>query len=165
MGLTDKFEARHAGMEEELTSLQRRSASELRVEVRTAIRNEAAAVAALDEQLWLTDQRLGERIDELMHVHASYARAIGTDAQSAKLGLKGSSIGSSHAVHASPRRTPIVSRPITPARNTPTRLQRPATASVSFAAEIGESALDSSQHGTSEHDISGSSDGALGMAS
>merc|ERR1712087_665493 len=93
--LWEKFEARHAGMEDELTSLHRRSASELRVEVRTAIRNEAAAVAALDEQLWLTDQRLGSRIDELMHVHTSYARASGL--------LK----------DGSPRRTAeIVSRPI-----------------------------------------------------
>merc|ERR1712228_636265 len=34
-------------------------------ELASAMRNEAAAVAALDEQLWLTDQRLGQRIDEL----------------------------------------------------------------------------------------------------
>merc|ERR1712228_722228 len=38
-------------------------------ELASAMRNEAAAVATLDEQLWLTDQRLGQRIDELAHLH------------------------------------------------------------------------------------------------
>jgi hypothetical protein len=33
------------------------------------LKSEAAAIAALDEQLWLTDQRLGQRIDELAHSH------------------------------------------------------------------------------------------------
>ncbi|CAK0875828.1 unnamed protein product, partial [Prorocentrum cordatum] len=54
-------------LERDLTAAQKRASTELRVEVRTAIRNEAAAVAALDEQLWLTDQRLGQRIDQLTH--------------------------------------------------------------------------------------------------
>lgn len=43
--------------------------TELRAETSSAFRSEAAAVAALDEQLWLTDQRLGQRIDELAHSH------------------------------------------------------------------------------------------------
>ena len=30
-----------------------------------ALNRESAAIAALDEQLWITDQRLGQRIDEL----------------------------------------------------------------------------------------------------
>merc|ERR1712232_851013 len=34
------------------------------------LKSEAAAIAALDEQLWLTDQRLGQRVDELQHAHA-----------------------------------------------------------------------------------------------
>jgi len=33
------------------------------------LKSEAAAIAALDEQLWLTDQRLGQRIDQLAHSH------------------------------------------------------------------------------------------------
>jgi hypothetical protein len=41
----------------------------LTAELATAMRSEAAAVAALDEQLWLTDQRLGQRIDELARAH------------------------------------------------------------------------------------------------
>jgi len=40
-----------------------------RGEITTAFKSEAAAVAALDEQLWLTDQRLGQRIDELVRSH------------------------------------------------------------------------------------------------
>jgi hypothetical protein len=42
-----------------------RKIKELRAETHAAFRNEAAAVASLDEQLWLTDQRLGQRIDDL----------------------------------------------------------------------------------------------------
>jgi hypothetical protein len=37
----------------------------LTAELASAMRSEAAAIAALDEQLWLTDQRLGQRVDEL----------------------------------------------------------------------------------------------------
>uniref|UniRef100_A0A7S0ZMK5 Uncharacterized protein n=1 Tax=Noctiluca scintillans TaxID=2966 RepID=A0A7S0ZMK5_NOCSC len=51
-----------------LGSLQQRLVSELRAETTAAFRSEAAAVAALDEQIWLTDQRLGQRIDELLHL-------------------------------------------------------------------------------------------------
>merc|ERR1712136_253486 len=53
---------------DELGSLQQRLISELRAETTAAFRSEAAAVAALDEQIWLTDQRLGQRIDELLHL-------------------------------------------------------------------------------------------------
>lgn len=41
-------------------------ATELRSEMKSLLKNEQNAVAALDEQLWLTDQRLGTRIDELI---------------------------------------------------------------------------------------------------
>eukprot|EP00930_Biecheleria_cincta_P056971 TRINITY_DN4298_c1_g2_i2.p1 TRINITY_DN4298_c1_g2~~TRINITY_DN4298_c1_g2_i2.p1 ORF type:complete len:561 (-),score=116.13 TRINITY_DN4298_c1_g2_i2:577-2259(-) len=52
---------------EQQASLQQRLAAELRSET-TATRNrESAAIAALDEQLWITDQRLGQRIDQLAH--------------------------------------------------------------------------------------------------
>mmetsp|Transcript_99823 Transcript_99823/g.177670 ORF Transcript_99823/g.177670 Transcript_99823/m.177670 type:complete len:941 (+) Transcript_99823:57-2879(+) len=64
-GLRADFESWQSGLEQDVTALQQKGAAELRVEVRTAIRNEAAAVAALDEQLWLTDQRLSRRIDDL----------------------------------------------------------------------------------------------------
>mmetsp|Transcript_54488 Transcript_54488/g.129898 ORF Transcript_54488/g.129898 Transcript_54488/m.129898 type:complete len:449 (-) Transcript_54488:177-1523(-) len=43
--------------------------TELRAEMTAAFQREAAAVVALDEQVWLTDQRLGQRIDELMQIH------------------------------------------------------------------------------------------------
>jgi len=64
-GLRADFESWQSSLEQDATALQQKGAAELRVEVRTAIRNEAAAVAALDEQLWLTDQRLSHRIDDL----------------------------------------------------------------------------------------------------
>jgi len=64
-GLRADFDSWQSSLEQDATALQQKGAAELRVEVRTAIRNEAAAVAALDEQLWLTDQRLSRRIDDL----------------------------------------------------------------------------------------------------
>jgi len=67
---------------EDLNKQQQRLIAELRAETSTAFRSEAAAVAALDEQLWLTDQRLGQRIDELSHSHREtmsvVERRIGT---------------------------------------------------------------------------------------
>mmetsp|Transcript_6818 Transcript_6818/g.12000 ORF Transcript_6818/g.12000 Transcript_6818/m.12000 type:complete len:427 (+) Transcript_6818:94-1374(+) len=39
--------------------------TDLRTEMTAAFQREAAAVVALDEQVWLTDQRLGQRIDAL----------------------------------------------------------------------------------------------------
>lgn len=64
--LFQELESKHR--EESGKHLQRLIA-ELRAETSSAFRSEAAAVAALDEQLWLTDQRLGQRIDELVHSH------------------------------------------------------------------------------------------------
>merc|ERR1711957_979776 len=58
--------------------LQRRIVAELRLETAAALRSEASAVAALDEQLWLTDQRLGQRIDEPAHFHLQERRAVAT---------------------------------------------------------------------------------------
>lgn len=54
---------------EDIASLQQRLMMQLRAEVAGAIGRESAAIAALDEQLWITDQRLGQRIDELAHLH------------------------------------------------------------------------------------------------
>eukprot|EP00929_Paragymnodinium_shiwhaense_P122203 TRINITY_DN9481_c1_g3_i1.p1 TRINITY_DN9481_c1_g3~~TRINITY_DN9481_c1_g3_i1.p1 ORF type:complete len:520 (-),score=158.05 TRINITY_DN9481_c1_g3_i1:422-1981(-) len=54
---------------QELALQQQRLLNEFRADTTAAFRNEAATVAALDEQLWLTDQRLGQRIDELAHLH------------------------------------------------------------------------------------------------
>jgi len=62
----------------EAVAIQRRLVSELRAETTAAFRSEAAAVAALDEQLWLTDQRLGQRIDELARAHRDTVTIIET---------------------------------------------------------------------------------------
>eukprot|EP00929_Paragymnodinium_shiwhaense_P050902 TRINITY_DN25628_c0_g1_i1.p1 TRINITY_DN25628_c0_g1~~TRINITY_DN25628_c0_g1_i1.p1 ORF type:complete len:753 (-),score=163.62 TRINITY_DN25628_c0_g1_i1:203-2461(-) len=59
---------------DELVAHMKRSSSELRAEVRAALKNEQNAIAALDEQLWLTDQRLGQRIDEVVHSVEAAAR-------------------------------------------------------------------------------------------
>lgn len=53
--------------QEELAALQRRLAAEMRAEIRSSLKSEQSAIAAIDEQLWLTDQRLGQRIDEVAH--------------------------------------------------------------------------------------------------
>mmetsp|Transcript_76174 Transcript_76174/g.134854 ORF Transcript_76174/g.134854 Transcript_76174/m.134854 type:complete len:644 (-) Transcript_76174:111-2042(-) len=63
------FEEAQKSLSGEMLKHQQRLVSDLRAETSTAFRSEAAAVAALDEQLWLTDQRLGQRIDELAHSH------------------------------------------------------------------------------------------------
>jgi len=66
--LEAKIEKSEVSLGERLANMQQRLVMELRAETTAAFRNEAAAVAALDEQLWLTDQRLGQRIDELVHL-------------------------------------------------------------------------------------------------
>jgi len=65
----------HARLGEDLVALQQRLVTELRAETTAALSRESAAIAALDEQLWITDQRLGQRIDELSHMHLRRAAA------------------------------------------------------------------------------------------
>eukprot|EP00927_Polykrikos_kofoidii_P056537 TRINITY_DN50636_c0_g1_i1.p1 TRINITY_DN50636_c0_g1~~TRINITY_DN50636_c0_g1_i1.p1 ORF type:complete len:646 (-),score=121.60 TRINITY_DN50636_c0_g1_i1:103-2040(-) len=67
--LKNHVDVSQARLNEDIAACQQRLFSELRAETTAAFRNEAAAVAALDEQLWLTDQRLGQRIDEISHLH------------------------------------------------------------------------------------------------
>merc|ERR1711896_65641 len=64
---------------EELTSLQRRLTSEMRAETRAALKSEQYTIAAIDEQLWLTDQRLGQRIDEIAHAQERTAVLVHED--------------------------------------------------------------------------------------
>lgn len=59
------FERFQKNLSDELLAHQVRLVSELRAETTKAFSNEAKAVTALDEQLWLTDQRLGQRIDKI----------------------------------------------------------------------------------------------------
>merc|ERR1719428_265395 len=61
--IAELFESWRAEVKDELLSLFRAEV----LESRLARKNEAAAMAALDEQLWLTDQRLSQRIDEVTH--------------------------------------------------------------------------------------------------
>merc|ERR1711970_966553 len=57
-GLSGRAEKEEARRESNFSSLHRQLSRELRAEAADAIRKEASSVAALDEQLWLTDQRL-----------------------------------------------------------------------------------------------------------
>lgn len=59
------FEKSHRRLGDDLIAHQQNLISELRSETSAALKNEAAAVAALDEQLWVTDQRLGQRVDKV----------------------------------------------------------------------------------------------------
>merc|ERR1712060_581153 len=52
----------------ELEQVHWRLSADLKVEVRASIKQEQNNIVALDEQLWMTDQRLGQRIDELLKV-------------------------------------------------------------------------------------------------
>eukprot|EP00747_Dinoflagellata_sp_TGD_P022171 gnl/TRDRNA2_/TRDRNA2_128949_c0_seq1.p1 gnl/TRDRNA2_/TRDRNA2_128949_c0~~gnl/TRDRNA2_/TRDRNA2_128949_c0_seq1.p1 ORF type:complete len:626 (+),score=142.18 gnl/TRDRNA2_/TRDRNA2_128949_c0_seq1:63-1940(+) len=54
-------------------------------EMRAMLKCEQNAVAALDEQLWLTDQRLGQRIDELAHAQERTTSLIAEWRQSGML--------------------------------------------------------------------------------
>lgn len=65
-GRLEDFRSR---ISDDVLALQDRTVKELRSETAAALSREAASIAALDEQLWITDQRLGQRIDELAHLH------------------------------------------------------------------------------------------------
>lgn len=59
------FEKANRRLGDDLLAHQQRLISELRSETNMAFKSEAASVTALDEQMWLTDQRLGQRIDKV----------------------------------------------------------------------------------------------------
>lgn len=77
---------------EDLLGHAQKLTAELRVETSAARKSDASALAALDEQLWLTDQRLGQRIDELAHLHLRHRTVIAERAvvaqRSTPLGLR-----------------------------------------------------------------------------
>eukprot|EP00930_Biecheleria_cincta_P039661 TRINITY_DN27247_c0_g1_i1.p1 TRINITY_DN27247_c0_g1~~TRINITY_DN27247_c0_g1_i1.p1 ORF type:complete len:894 (+),score=185.94 TRINITY_DN27247_c0_g1_i1:48-2684(+) len=148
--LREDFELWQSSLEQDVAALQRKGAAELRVEVRTAIRNEAAAVAALDEQLWLTDQRLGGRIDEMEQTIMS---------GSATSPPTGSTPPPAHL------RVPAVMRPITPCRDSALYRQRPKTIASAFAARAVDSVSDASSDADPQAMQSGSLSGAEHMAS
>jgi len=52
---------------EELANVQQRLVADLKAETTRGINRVNSSIAALDEQLWITDQRLGQRIDDLSH--------------------------------------------------------------------------------------------------
>lgn len=62
-----RIESSQARLGEELVSLQQRLIAELRAETTAALNRESSAIAGLDQQLWITDQRLGQEIAELRH--------------------------------------------------------------------------------------------------
>lgn len=61
-----EVDARANGLRDELSATSRRLGAELRGELKATVKQEQTTIAALDEQLWLTDQRLGQRIDEIV---------------------------------------------------------------------------------------------------
>jgi len=54
-------------LREELANIQQRLVADLTAETTRSINSANSSIAALDEQLWITDQRLGQRIDDLSH--------------------------------------------------------------------------------------------------
>eukprot|EP00927_Polykrikos_kofoidii_P046560 TRINITY_DN40762_c0_g1_i1.p1 TRINITY_DN40762_c0_g1~~TRINITY_DN40762_c0_g1_i1.p1 ORF type:complete len:663 (+),score=118.50 TRINITY_DN40762_c0_g1_i1:52-2040(+) len=60
------LEVAQASIREEFGTHQRKLLAEVRAETRAFMKSEQNSIAALDEQLWLTDQRLGQRLDELV---------------------------------------------------------------------------------------------------
>lgn len=63
--LSSEVQENKERIREELLAGQRKLTGEVR-EARSLFKEEQNAIAALDEQLWLTDQRLGQRIDEIL---------------------------------------------------------------------------------------------------
>lgn len=149
--LREDFELWQSSLEQDVAALQRKGAAELRVEVRTAIRNEAAAVAALDEQLWLTDQRLGGRIDDMEQTIVSSSAISPTPT--------GSTPPPAHL------RVPGVMRPTTPCRESALHRQRPRTIASAFAARAVDSVSEASSDTDPQAVQNGTPSGAESMAS
>jgi len=65
LDVQQQLDSFHARLQQEVSLHLQHTVEELRLETRSAIRSEASAVASLDQQLFVMDQRLGKRIDEL----------------------------------------------------------------------------------------------------
>lgn len=70
--LRREIEVWQASYHQEVVSQQRQLTAELRAEMQSLLDSEQSGIAALDEQLWRTEQRLGQRLDEL--AQTSYRR-------------------------------------------------------------------------------------------
>lgn len=66
-GLEERIELWQAALQKEIEAQQKRLVTDLRAEMKSGLRDDTSDLVALDEQLWSTDQRLGQRIDELAH--------------------------------------------------------------------------------------------------
>jgi len=74
-------------LQDGLVDLKRNISATLQSETATLLRNELSAVKALDEQVWMTDQRLGQRIDELaIRSESSAAAAVRAELEVNKRG-------------------------------------------------------------------------------
>jgi len=81
-GARGQLEDLRLRLSEHVHAAQALLVKELRAETLAALNREAASIAALDEQLWITDQRLGQRIDELAHLHLRERVALAERQQS-----------------------------------------------------------------------------------
>jgi hypothetical protein len=70
-GVLGRLQEAYADITEQMAEIRT-----LHLEMKEALTSEAAIASALDEQLWITDQRLGQRIDELAHSHCECMRVI-----------------------------------------------------------------------------------------
>jgi len=71
-----RFEKTQRRLGEDLLAHQQKQISELRSETTAMAKKEAALVRALDEQLWLCDQRLGQRMDSVQQSCLDCARGV-----------------------------------------------------------------------------------------
>lgn len=95
--MQNQLEGTRALLGEDLATLQQRLVSELRAETIAAISRESAAIASLDEQLWISDQRLSRRIDELVHAQLHGRGSQGSVKTCRSLVPDDSGLGSEHA--------------------------------------------------------------------
>merc|ERR1712039_372327 len=71
-----ELEGIQAACHEEVKDMYGRLSLELKDEVRSMFKKEQRNIVALDEQLWVTDQRLGQRIDELFQATKHNERGV-----------------------------------------------------------------------------------------
>jgi hypothetical protein len=86
-----------------LSTFQQRLTDDLHCKIGKALSEENAAIAALDEQLWITDQRLGQRIDEVAQAKVQDCPSSVEQLTRNGLGGGASSSSSSSSPAAAPR--------------------------------------------------------------
>eukprot|EP00747_Dinoflagellata_sp_TGD_P212024 gnl/TRDRNA2_/TRDRNA2_85164_c0_seq1.p1 gnl/TRDRNA2_/TRDRNA2_85164_c0~~gnl/TRDRNA2_/TRDRNA2_85164_c0_seq1.p1 ORF type:complete len:574 (-),score=105.83 gnl/TRDRNA2_/TRDRNA2_85164_c0_seq1:124-1845(-) len=154
VSLARKLDVWQVRLERDLSTESKRLVQELRLETQAALKDEHAAVKALDQQLWLTDQRLGQRVDAVStHLSsrpgtrptsADYGRGRRGEAGNDTWASGGSSVTGALATSEVGRSIPLASEALSEASE---RLQK-VTDSINYGANArGHRGFDSPRSG------------------